>query len=474
LDEVNLVVGGGMAGLTACCLLRRKYPSAKVTLVERSAYVGGLLATFDYGRFGQFDRGMHWITETGIKDIDDLYLSLLPEQDWVFLEGSRRDLSGLFYSGKLQENTQFPDLRGFEREHYLACLAGFFANLNQPEITRENSLLSHARSRFGRLIADTVIGPIATKVHGISADLLDPMARYLPLLDRVVLFDEKIFLDLMASSELRARLAFPEQRCLPLSYSSGRRSHYPRRYGIGRVIDALVARLRECGVELLTDTRVRSLDQRKSHIQRVEIEHAAGGRQVLEPVQRLVWTGDAFPLADLLGLPLPKRPAPERRTVIVSMLLKASPRMGDLYCFFCADAPHSTYRVTNFSAFCPGARRADCHPICVELLVNWADGRGQNEYAEQAVQEILGFGLIDSPDDVLFSKAEPLGYGFPNVSRDSIRSIETVRDAIDGQKVDNLIRAGILAKKDQFFQHDVLIDLYHKIDASKTVANRRE
>ena len=464
MDDVILVVGGGIAGLTAAWLLRRKYRSANVTLVERAVHLGGLLATYDYGRFGQFDCGMHWITETGVKDIDDFYLSLLPERDWAVLEGSRRDLSGLFYCGRLQENTQFPDLRGFKQEQYLAFLGDFFANLNQSKIAREDSLLSHARARFGRLIADTVIDPIATKVHGIGSDLLDPMARYLPLLDRVVLFDEQAFLDLMESSELRARLAFPEQRRLPLAYSSGRRSYYPRRYGMGQVIESFAAQLRESGVELLTNAQVRGVETKGSRIHRVEIKQGMGERRVFEPIQRLVWTADAFPLAELLGLPPTQRKAPNRRTVIVSMLLSAPPRMGDLYCFFCADPDFSTYRVTNFTAFCPEAPRADCHPICVELLVKSADERDQQEHAKQAAREILAFGLIRSPDEVIFARAELLGSGFPNMARESIRSIETIRDAIDGSMVDNLTRAGILAKKDQFFQHDVLTDLYMKID----------
>src|SRR5262245_3149112 len=169
-------------------MLRRKYPSDLLTVVERAPHLGGLLTTFDYDRFGSFDCGMHWMTETGVRDIDDLHFGLLPEQDWVRLEGSRRDLSGLFYSGKLQQNSQYPDLRGLDRKTYLACVSDFFANLNQPHVPSEN-LLGYARARFGPLIADTVIAPIASKVHGMEAESLDTMARYLPLLDRVIFFD---------------------------------------------------------------------------------------------------------------------------------------------------------------------------------------------------------------------------------------------------------------------------------------------
>jgi protoporphyrinogen oxidase len=463
LDKTILVVGGGIAGLTAAWLLRRKFPSIGVTVVERAPHVGGLLTTFDYGRFGQFDCGMHWMTETGVKEIDALHFGLLPESDWVLLEGSRRDISGLFYAGRLQENSQFPDLRYFERGRYLACVGDFFANLNRPPCTSEDSLLGHARTRFGSEIADTVIAPIAAKVHGVGAEVLDPMARYLPLLDRVILFDEDLTLDLMASPRLRERLAFPEQRRLPLSYSSGRRSFYPRQYGIGKVINALVAQLQEMGVEFLTSAKILALKRSGSLIDQVEIEGGTGERRMFGPVQQMIWTADAFPLAGMLGLPLPQRTPPNRRTVIVSMLLKEPPRMGDLYCFFCADAPHASYRITNFSSFCPEAPRADGYPISVELLVDWAQAKEQDEYAAQAAREILAFGLITSPDDVVFARAEPLAAGFPSIARGSIKLVETVRDAINGQKIDNLIRGGILAKPNQFFQHDVLVDLHAQI-----------
>jgi len=460
-----VVVGGGVAGLTAALLLRRKFPDAGITLVERARSFGGLLTTYDYGRFGPFDCGMHWITETGIKEIDDLYLDLLPEQDWVFLEGAQRDLSGLFYRGRLQTNTQYPDLRHLPSEDYQACLGDFFANLNRPRADGNASFLDFARSRFGAKVAESVIAPIAAKVHGADAEVLDPMARYLPLLDRITLFDEDIFLNLMQSPELRTRLAFPEQRRLPLSYASGRRSYYPRRYGIGRVIDAMVAQLQEANVELLTGSRISAFDLHDSTIRRVEIEDAAGEKRMVEPAGLVLWTVDAAALATGLGLPLPKRTPPRRRTIIVSMLLKQPPRMADLYCFFCGDAPFATYRVTNFTAFCPAAPRNDGYPISVELLVDLNDKRSPNEFAQQAGEEILAFGLIGSPEEVVFARAEPLASGFPSMARGSIRGLEEIREMIEDKKISNLLRGGILAKKNQFFQHDVLIDIHQKVAA---------
>jgi phytoene dehydrogenase-like protein len=460
-----VVVGGGIAGLTAALLLRRKFPSAGITLVERAASFGGLLTTYDYGRAGRFDCGMHWITETGIKEIDDLYLNLLPEQDWVFLEGVKRDLSGLFYRGRLQTNTQYPDLRHSPSEEYQAYLGDFFANLNRPKQDGDGSFLDFARSRFGAKIAERVIAPIAAKVHGAEADALDPMARYLPLLDRITLFDEEVFLNLMQSPELRTRLAFPEQRRLPQSFASGRRSYYPRNYGIARVIDALTAALRQADVTLLTGSRISNFGLGDSEIRQVEIEDAAGERRVIDPVGLVFWTVDAAPLAMGLGLPLPKRTPPRRRTVIVSMLLQAPPRMADLYCFFCGDAPFATYRVTNFSAFCPEAPRHDGYPICVELLVDFNDGRNASDFAQQAGEEILAFGLVGSPEEINFARAEPLAAGFPSLGRESILGLEKIREAIEDRKIPNLLRGGILARKNQFFQHDVLIDIHQKITA---------
>ena len=459
-----VVVGGGIGGLTAAYLLKRKFNSAAVTIIEQSRHLGGLLTSYDYGEFGRFDCGMHWITETSIPVLDEFFVHLLPLGEWQFLAGARRDLSGLFYRGRLQQNSQYPDVREFGPEQYRACVDDFWANLGLPVESPSNTLGSYARARFGPLIADSVVSPIAEKVHGASADELDVMAQFLPLLDRVVMFDEPYFRELMTSTEVRARLAFPEQRSLPLEYSSGRRSFYPRQYGIYRVIEALTKRLENLGIEIISRAQVVGLDVADRRIGRLWIEQD-GVRREFGDLERLVWTVAAWPLAKLLDLPPPEiGHRRRRRTVIVNLLLKHPPHMGDLYCFFCADEPYATYRVTHYGAFCPEAPRAGGHPICVELLVDDAPSRSGHDYCQQAIREIEAFGLVSSPQEVLFARAEPLVSGFPSVMRQNIVGLDNVRSAFEEARIDNLTRAGILAESGVFFQHDVLSDIYRKVE----------
>jgi protoporphyrinogen oxidase len=465
-DEAILIVGAGIAGLAAAHFAKERFPHTPVLVVEQAADLGGLLGRFDYGSRGIFDRGMHWYTETAISAVDELFLGLLPSNQWHVLEGSKRDLSGLYYRGRLQTYSQYPDLRFLAPEQYRACLADFFCNLQHspPEEAQSETLQEFSRRQFGPVITDTVVAPIAERVHGAPAGELDVLARSLPLLDRVILFDEQPFRELMNSELLRARIAFPEQRRLPLNFSSGRRSYYPKTYGIHRIIDALADRLRPAGVEIMTAARVANLKRDGHTLTSALIERGDEKRSVA--LKSLIWSGSPFPLAALLGLLFDGGPVAARRTIIVSALLKSAPRTDDLYCFFCADGPHSTYRVTNFAAFCPNAVRGGVYPISIELLLDTSPPSApQPDYATQALKEIEAFGIVDGPQDVQFAKAELLPGGFPAATRQNVLNMDRVRTALEAEKLANLVRIGILAEPRLFFQHDVLCDAYGKIEA---------
>ncbi len=463
--EVILVVGAGIGGLASAQLLRQKFPGTAIIVAEQAADLGGLLGRFDYGRYGIFDRGMHWYTETRVSNVDELFLDLLPHNEWHVLEAEKRDLSGLYYRGRLQTNSQYPDLRCLDSQQYRACLADFFANLQRPSDDGPiKSLRDFGYRHFGPFISETVIFPIASRVHGAPADELDVLARSLPLLDRVILFDEQPCRELMNSELLRARIAYPEQRRLPLNFSSGRRSYYPRTYGIHRVIDALADRLRSSQVEILTGARVTGLRRNGRAVTEALIDH--GGEKRAVGLKYLIWTGSPFPLAALLGIRFEAALGRVRRTVIVSTLLKSAPRMEDLYCFFCADEPHFSYRVTNFTAFCPNAVRGGGYPISIELLVDPPPPtEAQPDYAAEAIKEIQMFGIVDEPSDVLFAKAELLPGGFPGATCRNMSMVDRVRAGVEAAALANLVRIGILAEPQLFFQHDILCDANRKVQA---------
>jgi protoporphyrinogen oxidase len=462
----HVIVGGGIAGLTAALLLSQK-KSNKVLLVEQSHRLGGLLHTDHHPSGHRFDAGMHFWTETGHPGLDSILFGLLPDHEWLRLKGNRRDCSGLFFRGQIQFNTQYPDLRGLPEPEYQRCLADFFFNLGQtePDPAPAGSFADHARHRFGPHIAQTYLKPIAEKIHGCSAKQLHPMARFFPLLDRIALFDEPLFADLMASAALRARIAYPEQRNLPLNHSSGLSSAYPRRYGIRQVIEAFRERLQQNDVSIFLGSRISSLKVEGKRISAVTVSHDGTQCLTVEAPLSLTWTGSQFPLARLLGLDNIAPPLPSRRTVLISMIVNHVPPLRDLYCLFCADSGFNTYRVTNYPAYCPDAVNYGGYPITLEMIVDGADCHDRDALARQALDEARRMGLLPPDDTPSFVHVEVLASGFPDISNQSVAAMTASREAIDGLELGNLLRGGILAEENLFFQKDILLDIYRKVEA---------
>ena len=117
----------------------------------------------------------------------------------------------------------------------------------------------------------------------------------------------------------------------------------------------------------------------------------------------------------------------------------------------------------NFLNYCPGAARNGGIPIAMELLVD--DAFAQNtDLAQLAISELHRFGVTMPDTKILFKKAEILDNGFPMPSVNNAHALRTIRSEINGMELDNLQMVGILSKENLFFQTDVLIDVFQKLN----------
>lgn len=464
--EVHLVVGGGIAGLLNALLTRRAFPTAEILVVEQAPEVGGLLGKVETSHYGTFDLGMHTMTQTGLSELDNWLWSLLPEDEWHVMSGQARDISGTFFAGRLQRNAHYADLRSLDNDVYQRCVGDFFAHLQTEgaNLARPfTDLESYSLARFGKEITRTVVEPIVKKTYGEAARNVDLLAGVLLRLDRVVMFDETIFRELMLSPTLRARLGFPEQRNLDLKFSSGLGSFYPKAFGIHRVIDALVKRCRQNDITLLRQTRVENITCDSGAVTSMNLRTGEKTRTVSRPAA-LHWTAGLVPLARHLdvfpqGLPTD---AP-MSTAIVNFLFDGPTEIGDLYYFYCFDAPYSTYRVTNFTAYCPGAPRAGGYPVCVELLLHEGQELAPKVLEEQALRELRAFNVLAPNTKVLFSNVKVLERGFPKPTLKNMALQTACRDSVQSLNLENLEVHGVLSKPGLFFQTDVIRDVYEKL-----------
>lgn len=463
----SIIIGSGISGLLKAYYLASK-KQTDVIIIEKNSEVGGLLRKFDYGdEHGVFDYGMHNIMETGIKELDDFIFSLLKKEDWQILEGANRDLAGIYYSNCLQKNSPFFDLRNLDKEEYEKCVFEFFSNLKEEDAGDKSNVeltaAEYANERFGNYIASKTIIPSVEKIHQKPASELDYMATIFTPMTRVALYDAPLVDDLVKSDVLRSKLAYSHQRELPLNLSSGRKAYYPKNYGMYRVIDALVSRLKDLKVEFKLSSELRKINLKNNKVDSISL---FSNEELIEinQVQDFVWTGGIPLLGRMLGVDFAglKYDKP-LKTIVVSILLDKRLDMDGLFYFFCYEDGFHTYRLNDFNAYCSGAERNGLYPISIELLMSEQQiESSEQSFEEIAIDELKRFEILQEGTEVVFAKAEPLESGFPMPTKNNINAIRDIRKQINDLDIENIEMIGILANDNLFFQTDVLVDVYKK------------
>jgi protoporphyrinogen oxidase len=465
-DIKNIVITG--SGLSALLLARaiREYRNKRdpIHIVERDATVGGQFGSIDYGDKGLFDYGMHIYYENCRPEIDSLFTSILPEEEWNILEDNEKDIAGIYYNGRLQTNTPYPDLRFISPEERKKIIAELMLHIEQAAGKSDGgeSAGDVLYGHFGSYVVDRIFAPILKKLYERKPDDLDQIATSLTTINRVALFGAEVMKDLMQSPAIRARICYPDQLTMPPYRTTTQRAFYPRKFGMRRVCEALKARLESENVKFLTSTTVTSVVREGDEITALHLK--TGSEEfTIGNIGMLYWSAGLPPLAGLLKIDVSdlKYDKNVNTAFYVNILFSKPPKMDRLYYFYCFDAGFRVFRVTNYTNYCPQASEGRGYPLCVEMWMREGDDLEPASVVDKSLSELKKFGVIDESNTVVFSDAyRQTAGGFPLPTVTNVRNVNIIRERVAALNLKNVAPIGVFADKNVFFIKDVLLHMY--------------
>ena len=470
MSKPNIIISGsGMSALMVARTIKKyKDPQANITIIERDDKIGGQFGSVSYGEHGYFDYGMHIYYESCIPEIDTLFTSLMPDEDWNILIDNLKDAAGIYVNGNLQLETPYVDLRNLsaeKRKQYIAELFTHIEKQDGKELREGANAYEILEHHFGELITNEVFVPILEKLYKTHPSSLDEIATQLTTINRVALFDEKLMLDLMKSREIRSRICYPNQYTMPPYRTTSQRGFYPKQYGIFRVLEKFKSLLEAEGVSFLTSSVISELKINNDRVESISVTKKESVKEI-KNIEKLYWSAGLPSLAialklDLSGFTYDKQ---VNTAYYVNFLFDKNPEMDKLYYFYCFDKGFRTFRVTNYTNYCPAANEGRGFPLCVELWTNAGDPDKEEELVNLALKELRTFGVINDTYKIQFAKADKVqGGGFPLPTVKNVGNMNTIRGMITDRGIKNVVPIGVYASKNVFFIKDVLMDTYKKV-----------
>jgi hypothetical protein len=451
-----IVVGGGISGLVAAHRLRSMHADARITLIERSPNLGGLLAGTDYVERGlYFDQGTHIFQETGHAEIDALICGSVLPDDLIIFPPGEGDLSGIFFDGSLQTHSHFPDIRN--RLGAQSIISAIRDHLNGdepvPEIDRASALLAVAKERYGQAYAENLLVPMLASVYSLPAESLSAFSMVLPGLTRVIVDDFDTWLANIDRPRYRAIAGNPDQGRLPTHMRHGRRSFYSRKYGSRAFVDGLANALRYDGVEILVGTSIDSIDLNRCSL----LYTRADGVQEILRADGMVLSTGAIGTANLLHVDLePFGFEPPMPHWIVNLLMEA-PSTNDLCYMYGLDRACDWYRLTNYRAFSgdPEDRR-----LTIEVIGNRSVDL--ETLPEKLVAQLCDAAILDT-NSTAFADAYRLPAGFPSPTSRNLQAMMRLGEHLSVMLPSNIVFGGIGSRPGLFFQNEVVTDIYTRV-----------
>ena len=457
-----VVLGGGIPGIFSALYLSKIYKSHEIFLIENSSNIGGLYNSINNEDAGIFDKGMHIIYETCDDEIDKVIRSALKDEEWIFLEGNYKDIAGVFFKGQLNTNSPYLNINQINKDKLDVCLSNLFLALQNPppNLSECKSAQEFFEKRFGHQLTEELFEPVLSKLWGIPAKELHPAITRIILMDRLIIFDQESVKDLMKSERIRSRIAFPNQMDLDLSYRSPQRGLYPKAFGMYNVINGLEKRLKDSNIRICKNSNLKTINLSNNRINSVTFSHENKNIKI-EDLEFVHSTIAPINLTKFFNLKINAKSYDKSLNQrYVYLLLKEKPNMKDLYYYYSFEEGMKTYRVTNYSSYCPDAKRKNDNkfpnswPLCIELHYK-EDKIKEDIVLKDAIKELILTGVVENEKNILYSKVYSAG-GVPLLTINNCKIASNAYNQIKNLKIENLILGCQLPEKGIFFLHDVL------------------
>ena len=379
------ICGAGLSSIVIAQYLInwKQVDPTNILIVESGNEAGGLYNPWISKILGSLDKGMHIFYETGIPEIDEIVYKSLEEEEWVLLEGNRKDIAGAIYQNKIQYNTPYPDLSKIEETRKARYIGEILVRLEQGKEDKEiNNCRDYFENRFGCALTDEVYDKIVTKLYGKASSSLSPTAAYITKLDRICLFDEAMTRELHGYKKSRDIVAYPNQLNMPENYRINKqRGYYPKK-GMKYLVDSMISKLVMQGVKVMYRTKIRSIrinsETRVSKrtnifISCIETKDNKDSEFIVES-GKMIWPGNVKTLTKIVTTETKEIQYNEKKLQSNGMsiftylkLPKENHHLNELYYAYFYDADSKPLRITNISKYSTDMyKENEFHTLCIE------------------------------------------------------------------------------------------------------------
>lgn len=444
----DVVIGAGVAGIVAALLQAKK--GRKVLLVEQSDSAGGLLKSFKSDEY-LFDYGTHMLSETGLKELDDIIINDTVENGWNQFDFLK---SGHFVNNTLCEKTQVIDAKTLKPEE-LILGAYEFINAASDRQSKYKNLAEQLTSYFGSTFSQKLIIPAVEKLFHTPADILCQDTHHLFGLSRIQSFSNSSTTLLKKVSNFDDVLAFQSHK----DGQTGLKYYYPCKGGINLWVESLLKKFAALGGEIRYGQTISNIRCFKENVSSLNLNEA----QV--KLDKLIWTAPVFFLIKLLA-PRNKdniTPLTCLNTFLVHLVVDQAPKT-DLFYYTNYQPEHKHFRVTLYSNLQQGIRSKSEHRVTVEVFAKNGELNCPFDIAE-IMQELFKCNIFEQSTNVLHSDIQLIKNSFP-VLTNQFMSRQKEQVSFIKSNVENVELFG-KARGDIFFMNDVLKDIFFELNKNK-------